>query len=150
MAEENKRPGWYPDPSGVGGERWWNGAGWSDSRRSGAVVPPPSRPDPYVPATASFGPLARTTAASAAINRLAMVGFVVGIISVFFAGIILAPLAIVFSVLGIVKARALKAQGVPQTLMLFALIGLGCGVIGLVGAIVEITAWISGAFSGTL
>ncbi|MGH9093088.1 MAG: DUF2510 domain-containing protein, partial [Acidimicrobiales bacterium] len=21
--------GWYPDPSGMSGERWWDGRGWS-------------------------------------------------------------------------------------------------------------------------
>lgn len=26
-------PGYYPDPENPGMERWWNGQGWSDSRR---------------------------------------------------------------------------------------------------------------------
>jgi hypothetical protein len=29
-------PGWYPDPAGNGGQRYWNGSAWSD--------PPPPRP----------------------------------------------------------------------------------------------------------
>ena len=23
-------PGWYPNPDGTGGQRWWNGEAWSD------------------------------------------------------------------------------------------------------------------------
>ena len=38
MAEEYKRAGWYPDPAGAPGERWWNGVGWSETRR-GAHAP---------------------------------------------------------------------------------------------------------------
>ena len=53
MAEEFKRPGWYPDPDGIPGERWWNGSGWSDSRRGGA----PAAPAPTVaPRTAPAAP----------------------------------------------------------------------------------------------
>jgi len=32
-----ERPGWYPAPSG-GGEQWWNGVSWSESRRDGSVA----------------------------------------------------------------------------------------------------------------
>jgi hypothetical protein len=32
-----ERPGWYPAPNG-GGEQWWNGVSWSESRRDGTVA----------------------------------------------------------------------------------------------------------------
>jgi len=55
--------GWYPDPSGAAGERWWDGLGWSATVRAvpqpvaatapvGATIPPQSA----VAAAASAGP----------------------------------------------------------------------------------------------
>jgi uncharacterized protein YxjI len=34
-------PAWYPDPAGSGGQRWWDGQGWSEH-----VQPPPPPPPP--------------------------------------------------------------------------------------------------------
>lgn len=34
-------PGWYPDPSGNGGQRYFDGTNW------GPAAPPPSRPTPH-------------------------------------------------------------------------------------------------------
>jgi hypothetical protein len=39
------KPGWYPDPSGNGGQRYWNGQQWSD-------LPPRPQPAPAGKATA--------------------------------------------------------------------------------------------------
>ncbi|CAN5578436.1 hypothetical protein BH10ACT7_BH10ACT7_09360 [soil metagenome] len=181
MADDYKRAGWYPDPDGVPGERWWNGSGWSDSRRGGAssaasspyvVTPPtppkpasapvppaviysaqnpaPQRPDPYGPSTPllSQAPGRRIpTSINASVNRNAMIGFVTGLIALFFNILfVLAPIAIVFSILGIKRANELKAQGAPTTLMTFALVGLGSGVvagfIGLISAIAMIAPFI--------
>ena len=36
-------PGWYPDPSGMGGTRYWDGAQWT----SAAQLPPPPGYAPY-------------------------------------------------------------------------------------------------------
>lgn len=33
MDREHISPGYYPDPENPGVERWWNGQGWSDTRR---------------------------------------------------------------------------------------------------------------------
>jgi uncharacterized protein YxjI len=37
-------PGWYPDPAGRGGSRWWDGQGWSDHVQPAAAPPPPVAP----------------------------------------------------------------------------------------------------------
>lgn len=151
MAETFQRPGWYPDPDGNPGERWWNGTSWSESRRGGpqpvvpvtsvqpaastapppvysAQSPAPARPDPYAqPALASA---TGRTGIDTRANRNAMIGFITGLISLFIGILpILPPVAIVFSILGIVKARQLQAQGAPSTLMVFAVIGLVSGII---------------------
>lgn len=173
MADEYKRAGWYPDPDGAPGERWWNGSGWSDSRRGAGsaasspyVVTPPSaptqtsvpvppaviysaqnpapqQPNPYGPTTPllSQAPGRRIpTSINASVNRNAMIGFITGLIALFFNILfVLAPIAIVFSILGIKRANELKAQGAPTTLMTFALVGLGSGIVaGFIGVITAI------------
>ena len=45
-------PGWYDDPGGGGGQRWWDGVRWSDHAvppPPGAVLPPPPGPVPPAP-----------------------------------------------------------------------------------------------------
>ena len=151
MAEQTRSAGWYPDPDGGAGERWWNGAGWSDSRRGGAGGPPiiysADNPAPQAPGDV---PAASRTGISinTRVNRNAMIGFVLGLISLFFnVFYLLAPLAIVFSVLGIVRARQLSAQGTTANLMAFALIGLALGVISAIIGLVAIIAFIATAVS---
>ncbi|HQA22152.1 MAG TPA: hypothetical protein PKW13_00385, partial [Rhodoglobus sp.] len=89
----------------------------------------------------------------ARVNRFAFYGFITGIISVFFNVLfVLAPLAIVFSIMGIARARQLKAQGAPATLMTMALIGLGTGafslLIGLIG-LISVIAGVIGSVTVT-
>lgn len=173
MAEEYKRPGWYPDPEGAPGERWWNGSGWSDSRRGGtpaaaasvylapaapqpaaplqpappvvysAQNPAPQRPDPYAVHYPTQARAGFPTTINVSVNRNAMIGFITGLISLF-AVAFLAPVAIVFSLLGVARARALKAQGATSTLMSLAIVGLltGCvaALIAIIGLITFITA----------
>jgi len=190
MVDASKRAGWYPDPDGAGGERWWNGAGWSDSRRGGAVTsapavaavssaapvaaevaaasapppapviysasnPAPQRPDPYGQARVidmrnavlSTAP-GRTINAS--VNRNAFYGFVTGLISVFFNFFfVLSIVAIVFSIMGISRARQLAAQGAPSTLMGLAVAGLAMGTLSTVIAIIGFLVFVVAAFTGT-
>ena len=196
MTDDSKRAGWYPDPDGAPGERWWNGVGWSDSRRGGVTtppaaapvrarptpvlptpviptpaatlpaaavppvpmpavpvpsvaVPPPAaaayRPDPYAPAGAVPTAARPATAAAAAnVNTLGRLGFIFGLISVFFnIAYVLAPAAIVLSALGIRKARELQAQGNPRTLMSWAVVGLCAGILGTLLSIMQLIFFIA-------
>jgi hypothetical protein len=61
MTTPSTPAGWYPDPDGSGGQRYWDGTVWTDQRAPAA--PPPVEPPPPVapppvepPSTASFEP----------------------------------------------------------------------------------------------
>ena len=157
MADDYKRPGWYPDPDGKPGERWWNGSTWSDSRRGGAttapVTPPlvysadnpaPQRADPYATPVSIPGAAARPAfSIDTRQNRPALIGFILGLISLF-AFNLAGPVAIVFSVIGIVRARRLKAEGMAtSSTVVLATIGLAAGVVATVLLIVAIVATIA-------
>lgn len=161
MADVTQSPGWYPDPEGGAGQRWWNGAGWSDSRRGGsaatAATPPtpsiiysadnpaPQRPDP------GTAPVRAVWTVKPQVNSNATIGLAMGIIALFMnLFYLLGVVAIVFSALGIVRARKLRAQGAPRTLMGLALIGVALGTIATVIAIVTIVATITGSVSVNL
>lgn len=163
---DTRSPGWYPAPDG-NGQQWWNGVGWSETRQGGthpvtaapplapvqapvpvtpakppvysAQNPPPLRPDPYGRPAAAL--TSRTINAS--VNRNAMIGFILGIAAIFFNLLfVVAPIAIVFSILGLNRARQLKTQGVTNTLALFAWIGLLLGVISAIVGAAQVIAFI--------
>jgi hypothetical protein len=107
-----------------------------------AANPAPQRPDPYARSTLATGrvPVARMAGTSQ--NRNATIGFILGIVSTF-ALSIAAPVGIVFSILGIQQARRLKDQGVVQTGMVFALIGLAASVFAAIMGLVQVIAFIA-------
>ncbi|RRD48510.1 RDD family protein [Arachnia propionica] len=54
-ASSQPAPGWYPDPAGSGGERYWDGEGWSHVTRPSALpFEPPTGTSTYPPAYASW------------------------------------------------------------------------------------------------
>jgi hypothetical protein len=58
--------GWYPDPAGSGGQRWWNGMAWSDHVQPAVAAPVPVQ-TPAVAATAPAAAAATTTVVPGAV-----------------------------------------------------------------------------------
>jgi uncharacterized protein YxjI len=50
--------GWYPDPAGSGGSRWWNGQGWTEHVQP-VDAPPPPPPVPQPPGAGAASPVAQ-------------------------------------------------------------------------------------------
>lgn len=164
---QTRSAGWYPAPDG-NGQQWWNGLGWSDTRLGAseaaasvpvaAVVPgtvpappPPvysaANPPPLVPGATPFASPFSARTVNARVNRNAMVGFVTGIISVFFNVLfVLAPIAIVFSIMGLSRARRLRAQGATNTLGVYAWIGLATGVFSALASVIQVVLFLVSMF----
>jgi Domain of unknown function (DUF4328)/Protein of unknown function (DUF2510) len=51
-------PGWYPDPAGGPGQRWWDGYAWTETVVLPTPPPPPPSPTPHqlVPAYTPYAP----------------------------------------------------------------------------------------------
>ena len=65
-------PGWYPDPSGTGGQRYWDGLAWTEHLAAAAVPPPPPAYSPsYAPANTMtyVGPPVRSIGFVEAVRR---------------------------------------------------------------------------------
>jgi hypothetical protein len=72
-AAASAAPGWYPD--GTGGQRWWNGSGWSEHTAPAAAGPAQSVQRPGLPAGARI---------DTAWVWIVSVGYLLSIIPVFF------------------------------------------------------------------
>ncbi len=107
--------GWYDDPAGPG-QRWWDGAAWTEHRQAAA---PPPQPLAYQPAPAACPR-----------NPQATAGLVLGIVALVVNTLaVVSVLAGVLSVLGLTKANRLQAFG-------YAPVGRTKAVWGLVLAVV--------------
>ena len=109
-----------------------------------ATNPAPQRPDPYAqPLAASARAPRAALSIDVRVNRNAMIGFVTGIIALFANFFfVLGPISIVFSALGIVRARELKARGVTNNLVTWAFIGLVLGIVATVIGLVTIIVFV--------
>lgn len=168
-------PGWYPAPDG-NGQQWWNGVDWSESRQGGGArpaappIPAPAMRVPPAPPAATVAakppvysaenppPLAPghgpsrsvfgSRTSNASVNRNAMIGFVTGLIALFFnVFFVLAPIAIVFSIMGLSRARQLRARGATTTLGGYAGIGLATGVFAALAGVIQVVVFLVGMFS---
>lgn len=54
----NPPPGWYPDPAGSPGQRWWNGTTWSESTQPVPAPSPYGAAQPYTPMQSHAQPFA--------------------------------------------------------------------------------------------
>ncbi|WP_369132611.1 phospholipid scramblase-related protein [Modestobacter sp. I12A-02662] len=54
MASPTPPPGWYPDPAGGPGTRWWDGRGWTEHVQQPPA--PPQHPQPQQPPPHPAGP----------------------------------------------------------------------------------------------
>jgi hypothetical protein len=61
-------PGWYPDPAGGPGQRWWDGYAWTEATVLPQLPPPP--PSPWAGATPPPGPASQPPPWAAASERL--------------------------------------------------------------------------------
>jgi hypothetical protein len=61
-------PGWYPDPAGGPGQRWWDGYAWTDATVLPERAPPP--PPPWASAAPPQGPPAAVAPWAEASQRL--------------------------------------------------------------------------------
>jgi hypothetical protein len=59
-------PGWYPDPAGGPGQRWWDGYAWSEA----TVLPQHPPPPPWASAAAPQGPATQVAPWAVASERL--------------------------------------------------------------------------------
>lgn len=156
MAAPNS-PGWYPAPDG-NGDQWWNGAGWSESRRNAdgttpglpgyeaappaVPLPPPAAPAAPVPLGAPnpyAQPAAGTPTARKTATNPAIVGVILGVVSL----AAFPPIGIASIVLGILELRkpATTMRGMAIASIALGAAGLLFGVIGLGGIIASFLAF---------
>src|SRR5688572_22566991 len=57
MTESHAAPaGWYPEPSGAEGQRWWDGTGWTDYATPLVAPPQPAYPTYPADPTGQYAP----------------------------------------------------------------------------------------------
>ncbi len=120
--------GWYADPELQGGERYWDGAQWSEQRRPVQVVP--------VVFAAPVEPQATNGFAIAALV-CGIVGVVFGILPwTFWVAWVLGVLAIVFGAIGRRRADREPVVGKQSMATAGLILGIVAIVFGIIGLIV--------------
>jgi len=141
--------GWYPDPAGSDGKRWWDGNKWSDKIKEPESIPtdetsdktpsefppltdsskPQLQPPPSTPALAT--PAANENVrfiGGLEISGFAVASFLLGLLWIFGIGSLL---AIIFAL--IARGRVKRGENIGKPL---ATAGLIMGILGLTGIII--------------
>ena len=125
-SEDAPPAGWYPDPKG-GGQRYWDGAGWTDSFSPGPVAPQASTVNPQV------------VVMGTKTNGMAIASLVLGILWLYGVGSIL---ALIF---GLIGQKQIDESNGTQSGRGMATAGVVLGVIGIVGVMIIIALVIAGS-----
>ena len=124
--------GWYPDPSGAQGTRWWDGQRWTDHTQQATPTPAPVATAPGQPPT--YGAAAPTWAQNAkprGTNHYALITF--GIVAVYL--VLAAATRIVF--IGILPiVMSLRSQQRREPL---APLAIGAAVVSVIIALAILT-----------
>lgn len=130
----NPPAGWYPDPSGQPGQRWWDGSTWTDqTQQSPAAAPGGGGGLPAWSGSPGYGSApgyggspgyGGPGAVSQQSNGLAIAGIICGAISFLFLPIILGPAGLILG--GIARSRG---QRLANAALIVSGIGLVVGLI---------------------
>lgn len=127
--EQQQYPaGWYPDPDGSGGQRYYDGQAWTDSR-----MPPPGPPGSPPPGGSYGGVQAPqmgtmqpgTQPVQAKTNGMAIASLVLGLVWLYWVGSVL---AIIF---GLIAKKSIDESGGLETGRGMAIAGIVLGIVGL-------------------
>lgn len=137
MAQPLPIAGWYPDPEIPGHDRWWDGATWTENRRtSGDAGAPVLQPAPaYAPA-----PVVR--------NNLALIGFFLSLSGLVLPFVVNSIAGGIVSIVGLRHSKNTAGTGVFSNgrgiSIAGILIGFIWGAICLLGlaALIAFEVWI--------
>ncbi len=114
--------GWYPDPAGGGGQRFYDGNEWTENRTP--------------PGATGGGPMVQTKTSGMAIASLVLGLIGLGIGSV---------LAIIF---GLMAKKNIRESGGMETGGGMATAGIVLGILGVVGALILIVSGLAASGGG--
>jgi hypothetical protein len=136
MAQPLPIAGWYPDPEHRGHDRWWDGAGWTDNRRTtgdadAATVAPAAAspaamaatatapvgargPGLYIPGETVLQPAPPPAYAAAPVvrNNMALIGFILSISGFFLPFVVNSIAGGIVSIIGLRRSKQLAGTGV--------------------------------------
>lgn len=122
-------PGWYPDPAGSGGQRWWDGQRWCDgSDWANTLI---TTPEPVEPPSPGRG-------VTIAAMVCGIVGLAIGLVPLF--GLFALTLGLVAVVLGVIGWRTGRRVGRRQG-RAGIILGVLAVILGIVGMVIVSNAF---------